>query len=727
MAKRGRPAKKRKGGRSLEEIQAQIDAAEAAAKKRKEETGLTGAAADPSKQFKTKEKYEEVQRARENSLNPENPEEFQKKLDALPKVDDFKKTKDKTPAVFSTPKAEKSDKVSIANENIDPVILRLIGLNPEETFDIDYDTYKTLLKEKMVAGRMADSKMPTEEVQKVTEEYKRVKGKSGRFKAKGKKIKAGSFIGGRTAVDPKSGGGGKGADIKKYLPPAGNKSGAIVKSPTGKLAQDPLAIVATKITEVNKNVKTVADTVGKKEKEEKKSKKEGRIAAEKASKRERENRAETRSIAPTITNAMKKVLKPAADLFGGILDFFKKLAFGTFVMELIRFLKDPAAYFQEILNWGNNLIDRFNKWTEKWIVKAAEKIDKMLDPFNKDIERLETELNKIVSKLPGVDPLKLPRIPKVDPTPVINATRIPFIQIGNPFGQPMRPLSNNAPEGAPGHIPGYVPPPRGYVPSSEPSTPFTPVQNPVAGSATQALLNTIAFAEGTYGKPNKGYNTHYGGSQTQDLSKHPDKVITAGRYSSAAFGRYQFMPGTWQSVGGGAMTPDRQDAGAVKLTISRLKRAGIKVNSAKELEELLQKEGLSKRIIDALAPEWASFPNLIGPDSQGRYGTNSSYYGQGGKKEKQLVDFFNKDYTRGQVVAPAAGGPSFAPPAPKVEPPGPPGPKGGPSAAPVASPPYNEPANSTANANQKRVASFSAMDGTNPTTLMIKSIYNVVG
>jgi len=154
----------------------------------------------------------------------------------------------------------------------------------------------------------------------------------------------------------------------------------------------------------------------------------------------------------------------------------------------------------------------------------------------------------------------------------------------------------------------------------------------VAGSATRSLLDSIAFAEGTYHQKNKGYNTHFGFSQTQDLSKHPDKVITSGGYSSAAFGRYQFMPGTWDSVGGGAMTPERQDAGAVRLTIKRLNAAGIKVKDANELEALLQKEGVSKRIAAALSPEWASFPTVSG----------ASFYGQPVKKLKRIQDFYNK-------------------------------------------------------------------------------------
>ena len=166
-----------------------------------------------------------------------------------------------------------------------------------------------------------------------------------------------------------------------------------------------------------------------------------------------------------------------------------------------------------------------------------------------------------------------------------------------------------------------------------------------SGAATRSLLDSIAFAEGTYHQKNKGYNTHFGFDQTEDLSKHPDIVKRSGGYASAAFGRYQFMPNTWKNVGGGAMTPERQDAGAVRLTIMRLNRAGIKVKDANELETLLQKEGVSPRISAALAPEWASFPTTSG----------ASYYGQPVKKLQRIQEFYTKRMkAQGSTTAAAA-------------------------------------------------------------------------
>ena len=46
----------------------------------------------------------------------------------------------------------------------------------------------------MMEGRMADSKMPSDEVELLTNEFKRVKGNTGRFKVKKQKINFESFV-----------------------------------------------------------------------------------------------------------------------------------------------------------------------------------------------------------------------------------------------------------------------------------------------------------------------------------------------------------------------------------------------------------------------------------------------------------------------------------------------------------------------------------------------------
>ena len=88
-------------------------------------------------------------------------------------------------------KYEPTKDEKIVDKEVDERILTLIG--QEGVVDIDYGTYKTLLKEKMIAGRMTESQLSTEEIELLTNEYKEVKSNTGRFRIKKKRISAESF------------------------------------------------------------------------------------------------------------------------------------------------------------------------------------------------------------------------------------------------------------------------------------------------------------------------------------------------------------------------------------------------------------------------------------------------------------------------------------------------------------------------------------------------------
>jgi tape measure domain-containing protein len=141
----------------------------------------------------------------------------------------------------------------------------------------------------------------------------------------------------------------------------------------------------------------------------------------------------------------------------------------------------------------------------------------------------------------------------------------------------------------------------------------------------KAWLAVIRSAEGTAG-PN-GYRTMFGGGLFSDMSRHPDRVIRSGGYASAAAGAYQFMPDTWRGVGGGAMTPVRQDRAAMALALRR----GVDLSSA----------AFTPQNVARLAPEWASLPTMAG----------KSYYGQPYKSFQNLQRVFAA--SSGAPAAPA--------------------------------------------------------------------------
>ena len=151
----------------------------------------------------------------------------------------------------------------------------------------------------------------------------------------------------------------------------------------------------------------------------------------------------------------------------------------------------------------------------------------------------------------------------------------------------------------------------------------------------RALLNTIRYAEGTWANgQDVGYRIMFGGSLTDSLDRHPNRVNRTPGYASAAAGAYQFMPPTWAMVsrslgfplvGPNAFGPEVQDQAAIYL----VQRRGAL--------PLADQGRFTPELAHRLAPEWASFPTLAG----------RSYYGQPVKRYDELRQFY--EWNLGQL------------------------------------------------------------------------------
>ena len=138
----------------------------------------------------------------------------------------------------------------------------------------------------------------------------------------------------------------------------------------------------------------------------------------------------------------------------------------------------------------------------------------------------------------------------------------------------------------------------------------------------QALLDTIRYAEGTWRNGHRdGYRTLYGGALFPSLERHPE-ITVRRRYTSAAAGAYQFLPGTWHGVAKRlklrSFEPHNQDQAALHL----IERRGALA--------LFDRQGLTAGVMARLAPEWASLPAHHG----------GSFYGQPVKSRSELQRFF---------------------------------------------------------------------------------------
>jgi hypothetical protein len=552
-------------------------------------------------------------------------------------------------ALAVIPKPDKVKEETLVDEDIDPRILKLLGI--EDTTGLDYSDYKSLLKEKMAADRMGGNKGDSGDAELLTNEYKRIKGSTGKFKVKSQKIKAQSFV---AKTKPSS-------SVKKVTPLLPSVTPQETEQPIQPERQGmdkTLALIASKLNSVDKNVQQTTRNLQDKDAVENKQKNQDRLTAENTAAQRKEERIERAAVLGGVVAGVKKTVKPLTDMMGGLFDFFQRLGFAMFIMELMKFLKDPAKYINGITKWINLQIAKLEMKIENFVV------DQIIKPTNDMIKGINTKLKEFVDginpfiekfkKLPGmgnIPNLPEPKIPLIEESIIRDKVflgRIP--EVDDDFMK-----FDKAPPAPELPAPGTTQPGDGT--RVEPQETLMGQQPSQSGNGLtpqqKAFAETVAFAEGTSGSA--GYNTWFGGSQYGgDLSKKTiNEVIVlqkkflaegrgkfdGGRKQSAAVGKYQMTyPETYAKAAGlnpavDKFTPENQD----KLFLYGyiMKQAGV-------TEAEINAPEMSDQTIDKLAPVFASFPNLFGPDKFGKHGTNTSYYGQGGKSKEQIKEVYKK-------------------------------------------------------------------------------------
>lgn len=313
---------------------------------------------------------------------------------------------------------------NLVSEQIDERILALLGL--EDVVDIDYATYKTLLKEKMVEGRMADSKMPSDEVELLTNEFKRVKGNTGRFKVQRQKINFQSFV---DDVKPE--------ETEEQSQP---REALIALPGTAEVKQEPevqpeeeekedkiqgiqkfLGDISDKLAKIEKNLGDMLDMEAEQAAIEKKEVDKKRVVGEKAKKRDRESKLE-KSVKGFGKRVADKITKPITSLFDTILNFFKNIFLGNAIKGLIELLENPMMILNPLIDMVNGVIDVVNNVLEFVFGGIVDNINKMIGPLNGGITNLENSINGIFDLFSGEEEdvegekekFKIPRIPEAE-------------------------------------------------------------------------------------------------------------------------------------------------------------------------------------------------------------------------------------------------------------------------------------------------------------------------
>ena len=235
----------------------------------------------------------------------------------------------------------------LVDEEIDETILRAIGL--DDVFDIDYGTYISLLKEKMVADRMGQ-KLETGEAEAVTKEYQRVKRKTGRFKIKKQKI------------DLKKTREKKTVNGIKLLKPAKldtETADEKLKSPKSKISKDDKLLKS-----ILDNVKAIHQIIKDRFKFTKKTNEDERKYLERQKRSEREKNLEKKKEGNKFLQNLKSSL-PKFSFLDTLFNFIKNVILGRIVMDLIKWMADPEnkkkldAVFQFLKDWWPALTAAF--------------------------------------------------------------------------------------------------------------------------------------------------------------------------------------------------------------------------------------------------------------------------------------------------------------------------------------------------------------------------------
>lgn len=244
----------------------------------------------------------------------------------------------------------------LVNETIDGRILRLLGL--EDTFDLDYETYLVLLREAQVKGK---NKIAAEEQALLANERKRIRGKTGRFKPKTKKIKVENVT-----------------TIGQRLLPASRQKGGQLSMP-----------VIKSLENIGKTVESITVTLKDQSNNDKKTAEEERKGEENKKRQAKEEKLE--SGVKKVVAAAKKLFAPVQSIFDTLFNYLFYTFLGSGIQTALNWLSDPAN--KEKVNTLGKFIEDF------WPALTGAAV-LFLTPFGGFIRGITFEIAKLGIRFP---------------------------------------------------------------------------------------------------------------------------------------------------------------------------------------------------------------------------------------------------------------------------------------------------------------------------------------
>ena len=341
------------------------------------------------------------------------------------------------------------------DKEINEGILRTY-LGVEDASDIDFETYRTLLKEKIAAARMGGSKMDSGDISYLTNEFLRIR----KFKApegqKKKKIDVKKFVQKTEETRKKSerlnnkflksskviSSAAPSQSVKPQmlmLPPAQSPlSGGEDDQEFKEQVSEGLENIVPNLDTLQSTMESILGTLKQQVLLGEKEEREEDAAEAKKRRESREKTLESKGKKTGVDdkNLGKKAVKPVKGIFDMLMDFFKNVLLGGALLFLLNVLKDPKkmlqplvdalnnvlGFFNGIIRGINGFIDGFNKFVFGPINNFV------LNPIHSSLNFIEDRINDVLG-LFGADPLE--NIP--DESPALEIPKIPEIPMYDPF------------------------------------------------------------------------------------------------------------------------------------------------------------------------------------------------------------------------------------------------------------------------------------------------------
>ena len=309
----------------------------------------------PVQEYK-KEDLSEV-KAKEDAFNKDEPEDESEDLEGLDDIlkeiqeeqedetedDEETSKKPDEKAVTALVKSDKKydkPKPKQQDEEIDPKILEILGL--DDVFDLDYDEYRTLLKEKMAADRMGQ-KVDSGDAELISDEYKRVRNKKGSFSQKKEEVQTAKVVKNVNVRKNKK----STVDANKLL-----KSSKEVKTKKDDVVTDSFDNINETLVGIDSLLK---DILG----EEKKEAKQEETTTRKAAQKREEEKSE-KSAKKKATFALKGFKPPKMGFFDMIKKFFGNILAGGIVLKMLDWIrnKENQKKIQNVVTFITDNLDK---------------------------------------------------------------------------------------------------------------------------------------------------------------------------------------------------------------------------------------------------------------------------------------------------------------------------------------------------------------------------------